>query len=113
MAQTTPSSAEDLEGVAPAHIVHHQLHQRRREGAAPSRAQPHDALRAHALLLRQPGGEGLGEVGKAARFARAEQEARDHQRRVKFQAQPVAAVKKHHHSTMRMSTLRGPMRSPR
>ena len=31
----------------------------------------------------------------------------------KFQAQPVAAVKKDHQSTMRMSTLRGPMRSPR
>ena len=31
----------------------------------------------------------------------------------KFQVQPVAAVKKLHHSTIRMSTLRGPRRSPR
>src|ERR1019366_7683653 len=31
----------------------------------------------------------------------------------KFQAHPVAAVKKLHHSTIRVSTLRGPRRSPR
>ncbi len=30
----------------------------------------------------------------------------------KFQAQPVAAVKTDHHSTTRMSTLRGPSQSP-
>ena len=29
-----------------------------------------------------------------------------------FHAQPVAAVKKDHHSTIRISTRRGPMRSP-
>jgi len=31
---------------------------------------------------------------------------------VKLQAQPVAAVKKDHHSTIRISTLRGPIQSP-
>ena len=31
----------------------------------------------------------------------------------RFHARPVAAVKNDHHSTMRSSTLRGPMRSPR
>src|SRR5208283_3842404 len=31
----------------------------------------------------------------------------------KLEAQPVAAVKKDHHRTMRVSTLRGPSQSPR
>ena len=33
-------------------------------------------------------------------------------REVAFQAQPVAAVKRDHQTTIRMSTRRGPMRSP-
>src|SRR6185312_8574026 len=34
-------------------------------------------------------------------------------RETKFQAQPVAAVKNDHHSTMRRITRRGPIQSPR
>src|ERR1022692_3665851 len=70
-----------LKGVAPSHLIHHQRHQRRRERAAPARAQPHDALRPHPFLLGEPGGERLGEVREAARFSRPKEKLGYRQRR--------------------------------
>ena len=68
--------AEQLERVLPGHQLERLVNQVRRERPAPARAHPGDALRAHALFLRQPCGECFRQVWKAARFTRAEQRAR-------------------------------------
>ena len=73
-------AAEKLEGVPPGHHLDDEVHQRRSERASPARAQPHDALRAHPLVMRKPDGEGLGQIGETAGFARAEQGTRHRQR---------------------------------
>ncbi len=59
-------TAENLERVAPSHQPHDQRHQRRGECAAPPRAEPHDALRAHSLSFGQPGGEGFRQIRESS-----------------------------------------------
>ena len=63
-----PEQAEQLERPPPRrHQAEHRHHQQRRDGAAPARRQPEHALRAHALVARQPGRERLGDVRESSR----------------------------------------------
>jgi hypothetical protein len=61
-------------------MIDHEEGHRRRQRAAPAAEGPHHGLRLHALADRQPSRQHAGEIGKAARFARAEQETHDPQR---------------------------------
>ena len=79
-----PGHAQEGQGdkaPAPAKVIDHEGRHRRRQRPAPAAKGPHHRLGLHALGQRQPGRQHAGQVGKAARLTRAEQEADRPQRR--------------------------------
>src|SRR5436309_3043427 len=68
-----PDSPKQLEGASPGHVIKYRHNQKRRESTTPTGTHPHDALSPHAFLGGKPGGEGLGEVGKATGLTSTEE----------------------------------------
>jgi hypothetical protein len=74
---------EEHEGHAPVHETQHPHHKQRREGTAPARRHPGDALRHAMLTLRQPHAEHLRDVREAARLPCPEEKpAHNHRRQI-------------------------------
>ena len=81
--QRHPKQADQTEhakGHAPGHVVEKQHHYQGREGAAPSRAEPHDSLGPDAVAGGQPIGEHPRDAGKAPGLKRAEAPSHEYQR---------------------------------
>ena len=86
--------------------------QQRRQRAAPARGEPHDRLRARAVLAAKPVGERLASGSGKQPASPTPNRNRTPDNDQKPAASPVAIVKVDHQTTMRVITARGPMRSP-